>query len=46
MLEKNMIPFIQYVNERNDIGMDAWMRENLSEEDYAYYCGQAKKRKL
>jgi len=31
---KSMLPFTRYVNERNDTGMDKWMKERLSEEDY------------
>jgi len=31
---QSMLPFTRYVNERNDIGMDQWMKEHLSEEDY------------
>ena len=34
---KSMLPFTRYVNERSDIGMDEWMKEHLSEEDYTYY---------
>ncbi|XAZ82160.1 hypothetical protein A6C57_27920 (plasmid) [Fibrella sp. ES10-3-2-2] len=30
-------PFRRYVLERNDFGMDEFMRLNLSEEDYAFY---------
>ena len=37
---KTMLPFTRYINERgNDIGMDAWMKEHISEEDYKYYKG-------
>jgi len=36
---KNVLPFTRYVNERNDEGLDEWMRENLSEEDYREYVG-------
>lgn len=31
------LPFSRYINERADIGMDAWMKEHLSEDDYSYY---------
>ena len=31
---KDMLPFLRYVNERNDIGMDEFMKAHLSEEDY------------
>jgi hypothetical protein len=31
---KGVLSFTRYVNEKNDIGMDKWMKENLSKEDY------------
>ena len=34
---KRSWPFRRYVLERNDFGMDEFMRLNLSEDDYAYY---------
>jgi len=34
---KTMLPFTRYVNERNDIGMEEFMKEHLSEEDFNYY---------
>ena len=34
---KRSWPFRRYVLERNDFGMDEFMRLNLSEADYAYY---------
>jgi hypothetical protein len=34
---KNVLPFTRYVNERSDIGMDDWMKEHLSEDDYKMY---------
>jgi len=34
---KSILSFTRYVNERNDIGMDEWMKEHLSEKDYAEY---------
>ena len=34
---KSMLSFNRYVNERRDIGMDEWMREHLSKEDYQFY---------
>jgi len=34
---KSMLPFTRYVNERNDIGMDEWMREHLTAGDYEFY---------
>ena len=40
---KNMLPFTRYVNERQDIGMDEWMKEHLTEDDYKYYKEQGAK---
>lgn len=37
---KTALPFLRYVNEREGIGMDEWMKEHLSEEDYEYYISQ------
>jgi hypothetical protein len=37
---KTMLSFTQYVNERQDIGMDEWMKEHLSPKDYEYYKRQ------
>lgn len=34
---KMALPFTRYVNERTDIGMDEWMKEHLSDDDYSYY---------
>lgn len=34
---KTSIPFLRYLLERHDIGMDEFLRLNLSVEDYAYY---------
>jgi hypothetical protein len=31
---KNILSFTRYVNERNDIGMDEYLKENLSPEDF------------
>jgi hypothetical protein len=31
---KSILPFTRYVNERRDVGMNEWMRGNLSNEDY------------
>jgi hypothetical protein len=39
---KTILPFTRYVNERNDVGMDEWMKENLSDEDYKAYKAQGK----
>lgn len=36
---KTMVPFIRYVNERTDIGMDQWMKNHLSQEDYDFWIG-------
>ncbi|GAB4020669.1 hypothetical protein GCM10028808_62790 [Spirosoma migulaei] len=39
---KNSYPFRRYVLERHDLGMDEFLRQNLSEEDYAFHveCGK------
>lgn len=37
---KSMFSFTRYVNERNDYGMQAWMKEHLSESDYEYYLSE------
>ncbi len=34
---KTILPFTRYINERCDIGMDAWMKEHLSYEDYKFW---------
>lgn len=39
---KTMLPFTRYVNEREDIGMDEWMKEHLSTEDYEFYKSSSK----
>ena len=39
---KRSWPFRRYVLERNDVGMDEFMRLNLSAEDYAYYVETSK----
>jgi hypothetical protein len=31
---KTILSFTRYVNERSDIGMDEWMKNHLSEEDF------------
>eukprot|EP01029_Cantina_marsupialis_P031095 TRINITY_DN8750_c0_g1_i1.p1 TRINITY_DN8750_c0_g1~~TRINITY_DN8750_c0_g1_i1.p1 ORF type:complete len:123 (-),score=19.27 TRINITY_DN8750_c0_g1_i1:38-406(-) len=31
---KTCVPYTRYVNERSDIGMNEWMKEHLSEEDF------------
>lgn len=37
---KTHIPFLRYVMERNDIGMDEWMGNHLSEADYNWWQSQ------
>lgn len=39
---KTMLPFTRYVNERCDVGMDDWMKEHLSEEDFKDWLNQGK----
>ena len=34
---KDVVSFQRYVLEKNDIGMDKWMKNNLSENDYNDY---------
>lgn len=34
---KCSIPFLRYLLERHDMGMDEFMRQNLSAEDYAFH---------
>ena len=34
---KGILSFTRYVNEKNDMGMDAWMKNKLSPEDYTAY---------
>lgn len=34
---KSILSFTRYVNERRDIGMDEWMKEHISKEDYAAF---------
>jgi hypothetical protein len=31
---KTNLSFTRYINERTDVGMDEWMRNHISEEDY------------
>jgi hypothetical protein len=38
-----ILPFTRYVNERQDIGLEEWMKEHLSEEDYRAYKETKKK---
>lgn len=42
---KDIISFNRYVLEKNDIGMDEWMKEHLSEDDYIEYCKLMEDRK-
>lgn len=35
---KGILSFTRYVMEKNDIGMDEWMKKHLSEDDYNEYC--------
>ena len=35
---KNSVSFNRYLLEKNDIGMDEWLKEHLSEDDYNEYC--------
>ncbi|GAB4053554.1 hypothetical protein [Spirosoma litoris] len=39
---KNSFPFRRYVLERHDMGMDEFLRKNLSAEDYLFHqeCGK------
>lgn len=34
---RTMVPFMRYINEREDIGMTEWMKEHLSEADFNHY---------
>lgn len=34
---KTIVSFSRYVNEKNDMGMEAWMKEYLSQADYTAY---------
>lgn len=33
---KTVFPFTRYVNERSDVGIDEWMKEHLSPEDFEF----------
>lgn len=35
---KSILSFSRYVMEKNDIGMDEWLKNNLTKEDYNEYC--------
>ncbi len=34
---KTVLSFTRYVNERRDVGMNKWMKEHLSVEDFEYW---------
>lgn len=34
---KSVLPFLRYVNERNDLGLEAYIEANLSKSDYSKY---------
>ena len=36
----SILPFTRYINDRNDIGMDEWMRNHLTDADYSAYKNQ------
>ncbi|WP_268224323.1 hypothetical protein [Sinomicrobium oceani] len=42
---RGIFSFTRYVMEKNDIGMDQWMEQNLSEEDYRAYSEMHRKMK-
>ena len=35
---KSILSFTRYVMEKNDIGMEEWMKKNLSKSDFKAYC--------
>ncbi|MBD3631294.1 hypothetical protein [Cyclobacterium sp.] len=37
---KTALPFTRHVLERHDVGMEEWMREHLSEDDYKWWKSQ------
>lgn len=39
---RNILSFTRYVMEKNDVGMEAWMKNNLSDEDYNHYINHSK----
>lgn len=45
ILCKGILSFTRYVMEKNDIGMDEWMKKHLSEDDYNEYCNLIETRK-
>lgn len=42
---KEIRSFKRYVLEKNDIGKDHWMKENLNKEEYRAYCSFMKQQK-
>ena len=34
---KGVLPFLRYVNERNDVGLEEYLKKNLSKQDYQDY---------
>lgn len=42
---KSVLSFSRYVMEKNDIGMEEWMKNHLSEDDYNEYQKVIEKRK-
>lgn len=38
---KRVLSFSRYVMEKNDVGMDVWMKGNLNAEDYEFYINQS-----
>ena len=39
---KSILPFTRYVNERCDIGMDDWMKNHLSDDDFKAWIDAGK----
>ena len=37
---KTMLPFTRHVMERNDIGMEEWMKKHLTKEEYGFWKSQ------
>ena len=35
---KGVLSFTRYIMEKNDIGMEEWLKNNLTKEDYNEYC--------
>ncbi len=34
---KTVLPFTRYIMEKNDVGMEEFVKENMGDEDYAEY---------